>query len=209
VATAAVDVDRVRLEAVLERFKGDIVQTPPMYSALKHQGKPLYEYARAGTEIERAARKVTIRVLDLESFEGEHARIRVACSKGTYIRVLAEDIGKALGCGATLAGLRRSAVGPFSVASAVTLDDLERMPPDERLEWLLPADTLLEGVPRVALDVEQARRTALGQSVPGVSGPEGMVRMYRPGGEFLGVAQLSGDGTLSPRRLVSGTSAIE
>ena len=204
VATSPVSVDRPQLESVLERFRGDILQTPPMYSALKHHGRPLYEYARAGTEIERAERPVTIHSLEIEAFEDETATVRVACSKGTYIRVLAEDIGRALGCGATLAGLRRTRVGPFSVEAAVTLDALERLSPDERLACLLPPDTLLEGVPGVALEVEQARRMALGQPVSGIRGGEGLVRVYGPGGAFMGVAVLSNDGTLAPRRLVAG-----
>jgi tRNA pseudouridine55 synthase len=201
--TSSVDVDPARFEAVLAQFRGDIVQTPPMYSALKHQGKPLYEYARAGTQIERAPRQVTIRSLVLESFEGFEARIRVACSKGTYIRVLAEDIGTALGCGATLAALRRTEVGPFSVEAAVTLDALERMAPEERLSRMRPADTLLDGVPRVALDADQARRMGLGQAVEGVAAEAGLVRVYGPGSTFLGVAEASGQGGLTPRRLVA------
>ena len=203
-ATLPVNVDRAQLESAIEGFRGEIVQTPPMHSALKHQGKPLYEYARAGVDIARAPRNVSIHALDLEHFEGDRARIRVKCSKGTYIRVLAEDIGKALGCGATLAALRRTAVGPFSVEAGVTLADLERMSPEERLARLRPPDTLLAGVPGIALDDEQARRLGLGQSVRDVSGPAGLVRVYDPGGAFLGVGDLSPDGALAPRRLVAG-----
>lgn len=203
VATATVNVDRERLERVLEGFRGEIVQTPPMYSALKHRGKPLYEYARAGTEVERVARPVTIHSLELERFEGEEARIRVACSKGTYIRVLAEDIGKALGCGATLAALRRTEVGDFSVQSAVTLPALEAMTADERLACVLPPDTLVQRLPTVSLDAEQSRRLGLGQAVPDVGGASGLVRVYGEAGLFLGVAEVSSAGTLVPRRLVS------
>ena len=202
-ATSPVEVDRARVEAALAQFRGEIEQTPPMYSALKHEGKPLYEYARAGTEIERASRRVTIRSLVLERFDGAHAQIEVACSKGTYIRVLAEDIGKALGCGATLAGLRRTRVGPFSVDSAVTLDALERTPPGDRDGSLLRADALLEGMAEVTLHADEARRVGLGQSVRGVAGHAGLVRVYGPGGAFLGVADLAGDGVLAPRRLVA------
>lgn len=205
VSTAPVNVTRERLEAVLARFRGEIEQTPPMYSALKHQGKPLYEYARAGQEIERQARTVTIHGLELESFEGDAARIRVACSKGTYIRVLAADIGEALGCGATLAGLRRTRVGPFDVQSAITLDALDGMSPEARTAALLPADTLIGTLPSAALDADQARRVSLGQTVAAGAGPTGLVRLYGPGGAFLGVAERSAGGLLAPRRLVSGS----
>jgi tRNA pseudouridine55 synthase len=207
VATAAVKVERPQLERALEGFRGEIVQTPPMYSALKHQGKPLYEYARAGTEIERAARRITIHSLELERFEGGDARIRVTCSKGTYIRVLAEDIGKALGCGATLAALRRTCVGDFSVHAAVTLPALEGMTPDERLARLLPPDALVERLPSISLDAEQSRRLGLGQAVRGVGGDSGLVRVYDQAGSFLGVAEVSSDGTLAPRRLVAAEPA--
>ena len=207
IRTLPVSVDRGCLERAIERFRGEIVQTPPMYSALKHQGKPLYEYARAGTEIERASRTVTIRAIELETFEADRARIRVDCSKGTYIRVLAEDIGKALGCGATLAGLRRTRVGPFGVESAVTLDALEDMAPEARESQLRPADALLDGVPGVVLDGPQARRLALGQAVRDIRAAPGLVRAYGPGNAFLGVADLSADGVLAPRRLVASEKA--
>jgi tRNA pseudouridine55 synthase len=203
VATTTVNVERGQFERALEGFRGEIVQSPPMYSALKHQGRPLYEYARAGTEIERAARRITIHRLELESFEGGEARIRVACSKGTYIRVLAEDIGKALGCGATLAALRRTGVGDFSVQSAVTLPALEAMTADQRLACLLPPDALVQALPSVSLDAGQSRRLGLGQAVPGAGGAPGLVRVYGEAGSFLGVAEMSSDGTLAPRRLVS------
>jgi tRNA pseudouridine55 synthase len=203
VRQAPVDVTREALEAALDRFRGEIAQTPPMYSALKHAGKPLYEYARAGTEIPRTARRITIRELTLESWDGIDARIQVACSKGTYIRVLAEDIGNALGCGATLAALRRTQVGRFSLVGAVTLAALAEMTEEERLSRLLPADALLEGLPSLALDTEQARRMAHGQVVvhPGAAG--GLVRVYGPGSAFLGLAEASDDGALTARRLVS------
>ena len=207
IATREVDVDRQRLDAVLAQFTGEIVQTPPMYSALKHQGKPLYEYARAGTEVERAPRNVTIKSLVLERFEGTEARIYVACTKGTYIRVLAEDIGKALGCGATLAALRRTAVGPFSIDAAVSFDTLERTSPDERLARMLPADAFLEALPAVSLDAAQAARLVLGQAVECAAPGPGLVRVYGPEGAFLGVAEGAEHGALVPRRLVS-TGAV-
>ncbi|MDB5862258.1 MAG: truB [Betaproteobacteria bacterium] len=203
VREAPVEVDREVLEAALAPFRGEISQMPPMYSALKHAGRPLYEYARAGTEIPRAPRRITIRALTLESFDGTDACIEVACTKGTYIRVLAEDIGKALGCGATLAALRRTQVGRFSLESAVTLAALAEMTEEERLARLLPADALLEGLPSLALDTEQARRMAHGQVVVHPDAAGGLVRVYGPDSAFLGLAEASDDGALTAHRLVS------
>jgi tRNA pseudouridine55 synthase len=198
-----VTVDRARVQAILARFRGDILQTPPMYSALKHEGKPLYQYARAGAEVPRAARPVSIYALELESFDAPDVRLKVACSKGTYIRVLAEDIGAALGCGATLAGLRRTRTGGFSVDDAVALDALEAMGEGERAAKLLPVDALLAGLPSLELSAGDARRITLGQPVSRLAGSPGLFRLYGPDSGFLGLAEASGDGALVPRRLIS------
>uniref|UniRef100_UPI0035ADC3C5 tRNA pseudouridine(55) synthase TruB n=1 Tax=Thauera aminoaromatica TaxID=164330 RepID=UPI0035ADC3C5 len=142
-ATRPVAVDRAALEAVLERFRGEIEQVPPMYSALKRDGKALYEYARAGIELERAARRVVIHALELLDFAGERFTIRVHCSKGTYIRSLAMDIGAALGCGAHLAALRRTAIGAFDLSGALTLEALEAAGEGGRDALLAPVDALV------------------------------------------------------------------
>jgi tRNA pseudouridine55 synthase len=199
-----VDADPQRVEAALARFRGDIVQTPPMYSAIKHAGRPLYEYARAGTQVARAPRRVTIRLLDLRHCDASDVQVSVACSKGTYIRVLAEDIGKTLGCGATLAALRRTHVGRFSLDEAVTLDRLSAMTAAERLARLLPADALLAGLPSLDLDAEQALRIVRGQAVncTGIMNT-GLVRLYGPDSAFLGVADADREGRVVPRRLLS------
>lgn len=202
--TLPVEVDRQRIEAAVARFRGEIEQMPPMYSALKHAGKPLYEYARAGTEIERTARHITIRKLEIEDWTGSDLRIDVACSKGTYVRVLAEDIGRALGCGATLAALRRTRVGRFSVDEAVSLVAMAEMSEAEIEASLLPVDALLAGVPSLDLDADQSQRMRLGQAVVLARGLDaGLVRVYGPGSNFLGVAEASSEGRLLPRRLVS------
>lgn len=133
-------VDRDRLEAVLAQFRGPIEQVPPMYSALKRDGKPLYQYARQGIEIERPPRQVTIHALDLLAFEGTQAIVRVDCSKGTYIRTLAQDIGRALGCHAHLAALRRTRIGPFDLEHAIGLDALQSM--DAPQSALIPLHAL-------------------------------------------------------------------
>lgn len=197
------------IEAVLQRFRGESLQVPPMYSALKHAGQPLYKYARAGMEIPRAARPIKIAALDAVSLQGDELVITVTCSKGTYIRVLAEDIGRALGCGACLAGLRRTAVGAFELGQGVlTLEKLEQIPPDARAARLLPVDVLVAGLPRTDLDLQQARRIVAGQVLE-LQGQAiaGLTRIYGPGQEFLGVAELQPPDRLVARRLLAQASA--
>lgn len=162
VATQSVDFSPERLQDVQERFTGLIDQTPPMYSALKKDGKALYDYARAGIDIEREARQITVHALSLEEIEPQggvrRLRIRVRCSKGTYIRTLAQDMGRALGCGAHLSFLRRTATGPFQVEQCIGLKELEDLPEAERIHHLLPVDALLDGHTPVTLDKENAGR---------------------------------------------------
>lgn len=207
------DVTLARVEAVLQRFRGGIEQIPPMYSALKRDGKPLYEYARAGLTVERAARQVTIHSLELLELDGPLLRLRVACSKGTYIRVLGEDIGAALGCGAHLQALRRTEVGNLSLKNATNLEQLTDLPEQERAAALAPIDALLSTFPALALPDELARRLLQGQrlalgreeslALPAVPG---RVRVYRAGdGALLGTGQLKEFGVLAPERLIATT----
>lgn len=199
----AVDVDCARVRAVLAQFRGEIEQVPPMYSALKHAGKPLYEYARAGTEVARAPRRVTILALRLLDRAGDELSVEVTCTKGTYIRVLAEDIGAALGCGACLAALRRTRVGRFSVNDAIALDSLMALQESERLARLLAVDILVAALPACELDREQARRIGSGQAVECSQTVEpGLTRIYGPEARFLGVAEAHA-GRLLPRRLIA------
>jgi tRNA pseudouridine55 synthase len=196
-----VRVGREQLESVLERFRGSIEQTPPMYSAIKHRGRPLYAYARKGETVERTARKVVIRELVLEGTEGADVELRIVCSKGTYIRVLAEDLGEALGCGAHLAALQRTAVGPFTLDHAVSLDELAALAPAEREARLLPVDALVASWPRVALQKDIEARFCHGQRVP--AGTEEVnVAVFGADGRFLGIGEVDRDGILHPRRLV-------
>ena len=208
-ARHAVEATPVGIERALKGFTGEILQTPPMYSALKHNGQRLYKLARAGTNVPRAPRRIVIHRLDLRGVEGDELRIFVSCSKGTYIRVLAEDLGRVLGCGACLSGLRREAVGTFRLSGgAVSLEQIERMAPGERDAVLLPADALVFSLPRVDLDPEAALRLSHGQRVAHRAVPdEGLARIYGPGGIFLGVAEVRAQGQIVPRRLVSGASA--
>ena len=192
------------LEVVLTHFLGKISQIPPMYSALKRDGKPLYELARQGIEVERTAREVIIHELSLLEFSGERCRLRVSCSKGTYVRTLAEDIGAMLGCGAHLTALRRVAVGVLGIANAASLEALDALPEAERISCLLPPDALLQSLHPVRLDEQQTRKFAHGNPVKLSSdgfASEGKCRVYA-GEQLLGVGELTSDGMLSPRRLI-------
>lgn len=196
-----VNFSREELEAVLARFRGPISQVPPMYSALKRDGKPLYELARQGIEVERAARDVTIHELSLLELDADRCRLHVRCSKGTYIRTLAEDVGAALNCGAHLTGLRRTSVGSLSISDAVTLDQLSALSDAGRLDWLKAPDSLLQTLPAIHLDDEAAARFSHGNPVTAEVAP-GRVRVYAQG-VLLGLAEADGTGKVQPRRLVS------
>jgi tRNA pseudouridine55 synthase len=193
---------RAEVERVLAGFRGEGVQVPPMYSALKRDGRPLYEYARAGESVVRAARPIRIHELTLDAFEGASLSVTVRCSKGTYIRVLAEDIGRALGCGAHLARLRRLAIGRFSLASAVTIEALEALDAGARDTRLLPLDALIGHLPAITLGEVAARGFAQGQSTDCPGFEPGRARVYGVGGAFLGIGTLGADGRLQPRRLL-------
>ena len=204
--TRPVQVSQAQLEAVLQRFAGEIMQVPPMHSALKRNGKPLYEYARQGIELERTPRRVLIHAIALCNFSDESLSIRVDCSKGTYIRTLAEDIGEALGCGAHLTALRRTRIGDLRLEQAVTLADLEVLTLSQRDALLSPADALLLNVPRADLSGADAEHLLHGQAIAW-TGPIGRWRAYA-GSVFLGLCEMTDDGWLKPRRLID-TSAQE
>jgi tRNA pseudouridine55 synthase len=201
--TSPVNVSRSEFEAACQQFTGEISQTPPMYSALKFEGKALYEYARAGVEIERQARRVTIQNIEVNSFAGDVAVVTVTCSKGTYIRTLAEDIGKQLGCGAHLIGLRRTATADYQIAQAVTLEQFEAMSEEERLAALAPPDTAVHYLPAITLDDDGAFYLLQGQAVwrSGVI-PAGLLRLYNEQQVFLGLGELQDDGKIAPKRLM-------
>lgn len=196
---------RSELEAAMAHFRGPIRQIPPMYSALKRDGKPLYDLARQGIEVERAPREVTIHDLQLLDFAGERCRLRVTCSKGTYIRTLAEDLAGALACLAHLTALRRTAVGALNVVDAVTLDELAVLPEEARGRWLRAPDTLLQSLPAIALDDDAGRRFAHGNPV-GVTAAPGKCRVYGQG-RLLGLGEVDDAGSLQPRRVVGGAVA--
>ena len=200
-ATAAVDVEKSDIFRVLPKFMGDIRQIPPMHSALKRNGRPLYELARKGIEVEREPRAVTIHAIDILSLAGDTLSLRVACSKGTYIRVLAADIGKALGCGAHLTGLRRTVVGDLGLAGSVTLAELEALDEAGRSEHLKPVDALLHSLPLVTVAGEAAERFRHGNPVDLAAGLAGKIRVYADG-RLIGIGEPGADGRLWPKRLV-------
>ncbi len=223
IAEHPVAVSVEQIEAVLAQFRGPLAQVPPMYSALKRDGKPLYEYARAGITLEREARNIVIHELTLLEYAAPLLRLRVACSKGTYIRVLGEDIGHALGCGAHLNALRRTRVGALSLSadaesqlsgiaavSAVTLPHVQELAQPERLALLQPVDALLSSFPSIQLTDELAVRFLHGQRLAllkeNINLPDtvGRVRVYRhSNGQLLGSGQLQEYQVLAPERLIS------
>jgi len=205
IAEHPVEVQQSDVDIVLAKFRGEIRQLPPMHSALKHLGKPLYEYIRKGETIERELRSVVIHDLALNSFSGDQIDITVRCSKGTYIRTLAEDIGAALGCGAHLTGLRRTAIAHFDLKDGYTLAQLTAMTDAERDACVLPLESLMPDMPKLQLDAEQVRRMAQGQRLGLDAGlPDGKVCLYGPQG-FVGVGLLQGC-RLSPDRLLSSVA---
>ena len=200
-----VEVNLADVEAVLEKFRGEIQQLPPMHSALKHQGKPLYEYIRKGEIIARELRSVVIHELVLNFFNGNQMDITVRCSKGTYIRTLAEDIGAALGCGAHLIGLRRTAIAHFDLSNGYTLQQLEAMNEAERDACILPLESLIPDMPKLQLDSVQIQRLAQGQRLALDTGlPDGKISLHGPQG-FVGVGLLQGR-RLAPGRLLSAVA---
>ena len=205
-ATRDVRTGRAEIEAVLPRFMGEIEQIPPMHSALKHQGRPLYEYARAGIEIDRPPRKVTIRSLEMIECAPPRVVLDVQCSAGTYIRTLAQDIGAMLGCGAHLIALTRTAAGGFSLDQAHALADLELLDVPQRHALLRPADCLVAHLPAVQLDAADAEALCQGRSVAHSADHQGLIRIYAAPHAFIGLAEAD-DGRLLPRRLIATQQA--
>lgn len=204
-AEHVVDFTRSDLDVVLSRFRGAIEQLPPMHSALKHQGKPLYEYIRKGITIERQLRQVTIHELVMNHWSGNELEISVRCSKGTYVRTLAEDIGAALGCGAHLIALRRTAIAHFKLTDGYDLPTLTAMTDEERDSCLLPLVSLMPDMPKLTLDAIQIKRLAQGQRLGLDTGlPDGKLALYGPEG-FVGTGLQQGR-RIAPERLLSNVA---
>ncbi|MCR9986526.1 MULTISPECIES: tRNA pseudouridine(55) synthase TruB [Vibrio diabolicus subgroup] len=214
VETRPIDVTLDKLEACIEKFRGESDQVPSMFSALKYQGKPLYEYARRGIEVPRESRKITVYEIVLHRFEGDEVEMEVHCSKGTYIRTIVDDLGEMLGCGAHVTMLRRTGVAKYPYEKMVTLEQLnelleqahrEERAPRELLDpLLLPMDTAVEDLPEVNLVPELADMVQHGQPVQVFGAPtEGSLRLTM--GEkrlFIGVGEMNEDGKIAPKRLV-------
>jgi len=199
--------EKAQIEAVFARYTGDIEQTPPMHSAIKQNGQPLYKLARQGIEVERQPRQIHIYELSLQEQHAEELDIFVKCSKGTYIRTLAEDIGRDLGCGAHLGSLRRTGVGPFAIEKSYTIEQLSEILKQgghAALDaLLLPLEAALGDFPEIRLSDNGAFYVQQGQPVQVAQAPtEGWVRLYSPDERFLGVGQILEDGRVAPKRLL-------
>jgi tRNA pseudouridine55 synthase len=200
---AVPEISATRLEEVLAQFRGAISQVPSMYSALKHQGRPLYELARQGITIERAARTVNIYELTLLARTVDTLTLTVTCSKGTYIRTLAEDIGDALGCGAHVAKLRRMTVGPYREAEMIALNDLEKLDLARLQKHLLPVNSALAHLPELKVSEAALYYLRRGQPIIVPAAPTaGLICLLRQSGELIGVGEILDDGRVAPRRLV-------
>lgn len=204
--TRPVNVTRKQVEDCLEQFRGEIVQVPSMYSALKHQGVPLYKIARKGGEVVRKEREVTVFRLDLLDFRGDEVDLDISCSKGTYIRTIADDLGDALGTGGHVTALRRLQSGPFLESNAVTIDQLELAAatggPENLDQFLMPADLAVEHLPRTDMPAATADFVRQGQAVIVNGLPRtGLVRMYDEKG-FFGIGKILDDGRVTPVRLL-------
>jgi tRNA pseudouridine55 synthase len=209
VETRPVGVMRDEIEEALSGLRGDIDQVPPMYSALKRDGRPLYAYARAGEAVERRPRPVRIHSLELLEQTAATLRLRVHCSKGTYIRTLAEDLGRALGTGAHLGALRRVASGSWRIDQAVTLDRLEAMPLAARAALLSPPAAALGALPRFTLEAVDEGRLGNGQARAGAGRPQGLYGVFAVDGRLLGIGEVAADGRLYPRRLLRSPESAQ
>ena len=201
VAEQPVQLERTQVEAALPAFTGALSQTPPAYSALKYQGRSYYEYARKGIEIPRTPRDVEVKTLTLVNWSSPVATLDVICSKGTYVRTLAADLGTALGCGAHLAGLRRVATGGFRIGDAITLDALAAVDPETRDARLNPVDCLLDALPRLDVALDDATRLRHGRSIGAPEQKSTRFRAYGPDGDLVGVLARVDD-LLVPDRLL-------
>ncbi|WP_443090380.1 tRNA pseudouridine(55) synthase TruB [Basfia succiniciproducens] len=209
VETRSVNVTEQKILDSLPHFRGDIMQVPTMFSALKHKGKPLYEYARAGIVVEREARPISIFELNFISYEAPYLTLEVHCSKGTYIRTLVDDLGEYLGCGAHVSMLRRTAVSDYPADRMLTWEQLQQFAQDEDLAALdarlLPVDSAVSKLPVLSLSEEQTKAVGFGQRVKfdNLQQLQGQVRLFSPQNVFLGVAEIGKDNVIRPSRMVN------
>ncbi|EIJ70607.1 tRNA pseudouridine(55) synthase TruB [Pasteurella bettyae] len=209
VKTCSVNVTEQDIIHALPHFRGDIMQVPTMFSALKHNGKPLYEYARAGITVEREARPITIFELNFIRYDAPNLVLDVHCSKGTYIRTLVDDLGEYLGCGAHVTMLRRTAVSDYPIHSMITWEQLQKLAEQNDLSildsYLLPVDSAVSKLPELMLTEEQTKSVSFGQRVKFVNEQKlnGQVRLFSPQKQFLGVAEIGLDNVVRPSRMVN------
>ncbi|SUT92111.1 MULTISPECIES: tRNA pseudouridine(55) synthase TruB [Actinobacillus] len=209
VETRAVNIGEAEIITALEQFRGDILQVPTMFSALKHNGKPLYEYARQGITVEREARPITIFELRFIEYVAPYLTLEVHCSKGTYIRTLVDDLGEVLGCGAHVTVLRRLAVANYPIEAMMSYADLQNLSENQPLEeldkYLLPLDTAVESLPKLNLTAEQTKAVGFGQRVKFENNDQiyGQVRLFSDNMQFLGVAEITTDNVIRPSRMVN------
>ncbi|WP_301099672.1 tRNA pseudouridine(55) synthase TruB [Otariodibacter sp.] len=209
VETRDVNITQAQILAVLPQFQGDILQVPTMFSALKHQGKPLYEYARAGITVEREPRSITIFELKFIEYQSPFLTLEVHCSKGTYIRTLVDDLGEVLGCGAHVTMLRRIAVADYPMDRMTTLDELQMLAENQPLveldKYLLSMDSAVSRLPKLSLTAEQTKAVGFGQRVK-FDNPlslYGLVRLFSDQAQFLGVAEIDSNNVIRPNRMVN------
>lgn len=209
VQSREVNVAEADILAALSAFRGEILQLPTMFSALKHNGKPLYEYARAGITVEREARPITIFELKFIDYQAPFLTLEVHCSKGTYIRTLVDDLGEALGCGAHVTMLRRLAVADYPIEEMMPIEDLallaDSFPSGELDRLLLPMDTAVASLPQLNLTAEQTKAVGFGQRVK-FENPQalsGLVRLFSENGQFLGIAEITAGNIIRPNRMVN------
>ncbi|WP_018650952.1 tRNA pseudouridine(55) synthase TruB [Actinobacillus capsulatus] len=209
VETRPVNVGEAEIIAALDQFRGDILQVPTMFSALKHNGKPLYEYARQGITVEREARPITIFELRFIEYSAPYLTLEVHCSKGTYIRTLVDDLGEVLGCSAHVTVLRRLAVANYPIEAMMSYEDLQNLSENQPLEaldqHLLPLDTAVESLPKINLTAEHTKAVGFGQRVKfeNINQTYGQVRLFSENSQFLGVAEITNDNVIRPSRMVN------
>ena len=209
VQSREVNVAEADILAALPAFRGEIPQVPTMFSALKHNGKPLYEYARAGITVEREARPITIFELKFIDYQAPFLTLEVHCSKGTYIRTLVDDLGEALGCGAHVTMLRRLAVADYPIEEMMPIEDLallaDSFPNSELDRLLLPMDTAVASLPQLNLTAEQTKAVGFGQRVKfeNTQALNGLVRLFSENGQFLGIAEITAGNIIRPNRMVN------
>ena len=206
VETRPVNVETSQILTALEQFRGDILQVPTMFSALKHNGKPLYEYARAGITVEREARPITIFEINFIEYQAPSLTLEVHCSKGTYIRTLVDDLGEVLGCGAHVTVLRRTAVADYPTEKMMTWDALQALAEQGDLaQHLLPIDTAVSKLPALKLNAEQSKGIGFGQRVKFANEAKlrGQVRLFSDKNIFLGVALIDDNNVIRPQRLIT------